>query len=336
MPFDPFRPLEPGERSAQLAAFLSFAESRDGEPDREHQRLPRRDAFLAALDAAPVRSRGAFGRAAFAAPLHRRRVRDLDPRTAWVLAAAKANEGEHYGIELELERFARTRYEGVDPGLLHVALEDRDHTRMLARACLVFGVELELAPPALPTRALVRTMNHLPDGLRFALIHCGEVTGAVLFRVLYDATRLFRAEPDVEERLRLLAGEILLDELGHVAYCRTRVPAHLLRIARALVPAVALALLREIPEFALLAGGRAAVLRRLRAAFDVPPALAWLDESGPARSLPGSRASVCQPIQASRGRARPCPSPTSPQTATRADTRGTSPSSSSTAASTSW
>jgi hypothetical protein len=127
-------------------------------------------------------------------------------------------------------------------------------------------------------------MNYLPESLRFAAILCGEVAGAAFFRILLDRCDLFREQPDVEERLRLVTGEILADEIGHVAFCRARVAPGLLAAARAALPRVGSALLREMPEFSLLAGGRREVMRRMGAGLPAPPAFAFGEVPLPTRA----------------------------------------------------
>ncbi len=273
---DPFRILSREERESQIASHRDFQRARDGELELPARRLSKREAFLEEIDARPVRWAGDFDRDGFHRGMAGDRGPQQDLRVTWLLAVARANVGEHYGVELELERFARNDFEGVDRHLLHVALEDRDHTRFLSRVCEVFGVPLELDTPGLVGRVVTRAMNYLPDALRFPLILCGEVTGAVFFRILLERCDLFAAEPEVEQRLRLLIGEIVTDETGHVAFCRARVEPALIGPARGLLPFVASALLRELPEFGRLAGGRSEVMRRIRAQLPVPEAAAWL------------------------------------------------------------
>ena len=104
----------------------------------------------------------------------------------------------------------------------------------------------------------------------------GEVVGAIFFRILLERCDVFADEPEVAERLRLLIGEILMDETGHVAFCRASAAPWLLRPARTFVPRVAAAVLRDVPELALLAGGRDEVLRRVQEGLPVPWEMPWL------------------------------------------------------------
>ena len=51
--------------SAAIQGYRSFLACRDGEPDREREVLPRREAFFRAVEERPVRSRRVFDRAVF-------------------------------------------------------------------------------------------------------------------------------------------------------------------------------------------------------------------------------------------------------------------------------
>ncbi len=272
---EPFRPLAPEASQRQRDALAGFQQARDGVLPRNGGPLPRREAFCAAIERAGIRWEGDDLARALEA-LHAPPPPGTSPRALWLRAVAKSNEGETFGVELELERFARRGYRGVDPSLLAVALEDRMHTRLLGAVCRTFGIALEVAPPRLGSRLAIRAMNHLPERLRFALILAGEVAGATFFHVLLERTDLFESQPAVREHLGTLIREIVVDETAHVAYFRARVGRAERRLASALLPGLAAALLRDIPEFAALGGGRAALLARLRRPLPLPSEMRWL------------------------------------------------------------
>lgn len=236
--------------------------------------MPVRERLLRQVDAVPVHWTGDTRGTRGAGHAPQRGVDEL--RRTWLRAVVKANEGEAFGIELELRRFAKRGFDRVDAHLLQVALEDRDHTRMLRALCRVFGFELEVKAPNAGMRALIRAMNHLPEALRFALVLCGEVAGAVLFQVLLERCDLFRDRPEVEARLRHLIGQIAEDEVGHVAYFGARLPPALVLCARALMPWVGASVIGGLPEFAPLAGGRWRLLLRMCSPLPVPEAMAPL------------------------------------------------------------
>jgi hypothetical protein len=257
--FDPFRPLPTAERSRQLDAYLAFLRERDGEPDMQARTLSERERFFDALDQAPHRSSIEIDANAFADGLAGAAV--TDRRLVWLLAAAKANRGERYGVDLVLDK-------GDPPTLPHdvfVPLEEVYHTRILLDACAIFGLEFTFEPPPARTRRLIALMERSPEWMRLPVILCGEVTGAALFQLLLDELDLFKDDPEAVARLRMLLESILVDELGHVAYCRARIGRTGLRAARALLPTVASGIVTDIPEVAQL--GRA---RHRRASNGIP------------------------------------------------------------------
>jgi hypothetical protein len=280
--FDPFFALAPAERREQLVAHRAMMHERDGALDLGVRTLERRERFFATLDASPVRAQKRIDLASFEAQWRDPRQRAHDPRIDWIAAAMRANEGETYGVELELERFAAQDPDRVDPHLLSVALEDHYHARILLYLGRTFGVDIEVQRPKAITRFFTRCMNHLPTPLRMVFILAGEVVGNVFFRILLDRCDLFDDDPDAQARLRQLVEEIIIDETGHVAFCRARVGERLLPVARWLAPRIASGLLRDIPEFTRLAGSEVAVLQRVRAALPVPESVSWLGDEVPA------------------------------------------------------
>jgi hypothetical protein len=280
--FDPFLPLEPAVRREQLDAHRAMMRERDGDLDLGVRTLAHRERFLAELDADPVHARCPIDLESFETQWHRPHQPADDPRIDWIAAAMRANEGETYGVELELDRFSALRADEIDSHLLSVALEDHYHAKILGYFGRIFGVDVEIQRPRPLTRFFTRCMNYLPTPLRMVFILAGEVVGNVFFRILLDRCDVFRDDPDAQARLRRLVEEIVIDETGHVAFCRARVSERLLPVARWLAPRIASGLLREIPEFTRLAGSDAAVLRRVRDALPVPDSVSWLGEEATA------------------------------------------------------
>ena len=280
--FDPFFALAPATRREQLDAHRAMMHARDGALDLRIRTLALRERFFAELDAKPVRAQRPVDLASFEAQWRDPNTRADDPRVDWIAAAMRANEGETYGVELELQRFARKGAENVDPHLLAVALEEHYHPKILGYLCRIFGVEADVRRPKPVTRFFTRCMNYLPTPLRRVFLLAGEVVGTVFFRILLDRCDLFDDDPEAQTRLRSLVEEIVIDETGHVAFCRARVSERLLPVARWLAPRIARGLLRDIPEFERLAGSEAAVVDRVQAALPVPEAVAWLGEELPA------------------------------------------------------
>jgi hypothetical protein len=268
---DPFLFQNQDERARQIAAYTEYLHQRDGKPDRTSRTLPKRVRFFDELAQQPVRWQGPLDRAAFYQNLRRRSEPGLEPRLLWLLGAAKANRGEKFGVELAIER-SSMRDGGEDDPHCFVQLEEivhtRLHTRLLLEACRVFDLEVEISPPPLTSRLLIHAMTALPHQFAAPLVLCGEVAGCVMFQILWEKADLFSEEPAVVERLRTIVREILIDELGHVVLARALLGGTALGMARRILPSVARALIKDMPEFAWLAGsGERFVERVLR--FDL-------------------------------------------------------------------
>src|SRR5439155_19039 len=82
-----------------MDGYRAFLVARDGEPDLERHRLSRREEFFARLACAPVRSDVRLDRATYLRNLARARPEPgLDERMLWLLATAKANQAERFGV----------------------------------------------------------------------------------------------------------------------------------------------------------------------------------------------------------------------------------------------
>ena len=276
---DPFRVLDPAQRSRHLAAYERHLEQRDGALDLPARTLSRREAHLEELARKPVRWHGDFDAEGFNALFGGGKGSAPDMRTAWLVAAAEANEGESYGVELELRRFAQRHPDGrgAEVAYLHLLLQEHYHTRLLEVLCRTCGLDVRLQTPGLSQRAVIHFMMWLPERLRWILVLCGEVVGCVVFEILREKSSLFAAQPEVEERLRSLLGEIYHDEILHVAWLRARLHPRAIRVAHRIAPLVAAGVMREVPQFHALGCSRREFVFRLRRGLEIPPELDWLD-----------------------------------------------------------
>ena len=186
------------------------------------------------------------------------------------------NESESYGVELEVKRLAARQLRGSRPMEIHHVLEEQYHSRILREACRTCGVDAEMKRPPRGMRVLIWGMQYLPASLRYIPLLCGEVLSCVIFARLLEGTRLFRDQPEVEERLRRLLTEILRDETLHALYCQTRLGPLGLRVARSLVPLVAASFGRDGPELAALGGSRRQLVAAARRGLELPSGLGEL------------------------------------------------------------
>ena len=207
---------EPG-----IARYREFLAARDGEADLLGHRLSKREAFFDELMRSPVRSCTPIDREVYFRNMARRRPeRGLEPRMLWIVATAKANQSERFGVGLA-ELLGRLNTE--DPARVHIALQETYHTRILADVVAMFGVPVHARPPRWFVRLMIRFMVSAPEPWTPRLVGASEMAGCVLFRALRDkGVELFADEPAVAGRIRLLYNEILADEIGHVGFIAAR------------------------------------------------------------------------------------------------------------------
>lgn len=236
--------------------YLRFLVARDGTPDPGRRTLARRETFFADLAESPVRSTTSIDRAAFLRNLDRRRPEPgLEPRVLWLLATARANQAERFGVGLA-ELYGRTA-SAEDPVGLHVQLQEVYHTRILADVVAVFGLQVSQQPPGAVTRAMIHLMVRAPGRWQLPLVGAAEMVGCALFSVLGDRGReLFAHEPAVANLIGRLFDEILGDELGHVGLIASLLGDGGRAAMRRLYRLLAQPLARQIPAMLPLFGRR--------------------------------------------------------------------------------
>jgi hypothetical protein len=245
--------------------YLAFLVGRDGEPDLLRHTLSRREAFLERLARDPLRSRLRLDRDTFARNLARRRPeRGLDERMLWLLATAKANQAERFGVGLgELYGLV----DPSDPLKMRIGLQEHYHTRLLADVVGIFGLPVRMYPPTLPVRAVIRLLVGIPERCGQPLAGAAEIAGCIIFRLLRDrGSALFAGEPDVADRIRLLYDEIIADEIGHVGHIASLLGPAGRSTMRRLFRLLGLRLACQLPELVALYG-RAALTGAFAAEF---------------------------------------------------------------------
>lgn len=265
-------PAEAQRRFRDL--YLAYLRARDGLPDVPGRRFDLRERTFASLDAEPSAIVGAppIDQAVFERNHGRRHPEPgLDAPTLWALATAKTNRSERYGVELSIEKVA-AKVKDDDPHT-YIQIEEFYHTRILRDALAALGLRMEMAPPPPTTRALIHGMVHLPAWLSDVAVLCGEIVGVSIFTLLLEKARtLFPDQPAALARIEALFGQILVDEVGHVHFLRSRVSARQMGWAKRLLPLVASSVVDDIPELGLLLG--ADTLLRHALAADVDAAAA--------------------------------------------------------------
>jgi hypothetical protein len=238
-----------------LDGYRDFLRERDGAPDLDRHTLAAREALFAALAASPLRSHAPIDGAAYRRNLRARRIEPgLDARVLWLLATAKSNQAERFGVGLA-ELYGRVPAPDADPVRVHLHLQELYHTRILADVVALFGLPVHPAPPPLLTRLMIKGMVLAPPHWVLPAVGFGEMVGCVLFRALRDrGVALFAAEPAVAERVRLLYDEILADEISHVGYVTAQLGTAGRRLMLWLYRRLGARLATQMPELVALFG----------------------------------------------------------------------------------
>jgi hypothetical protein len=246
-------------REDVLADYLRFLEARNGSVATSGA-YPRREEWLGEADQNRVRFAGEIDADAF-----ERGFTALQPGTdaalLSLLAFVKVNAGEAYGVEVVTKRRhgrpARGVFEQVERVLGN---EEQYHTRILLGATHQFGLAPPKATfrPPLPLRILIGTLAYSPKALFHPVLLGSELAGVFTFNwMLQKVGVLFADQPALRDSLESRLVEILIDEVGHVAFNRLAVGPWGMSAARVLAAKVAEASSQITPELAGLGWGKA-------------------------------------------------------------------------------
>jgi hypothetical protein len=249
-----------------IDGYRDFLQRRDGDADLLNRRLASREEFFGDLEADPVCSARRVDREAFARNLRRRRPEPgLDRQMLFLLATAKLNQAERFGVGLG-ETYGLNSDEDLPPERVYVELEEHYHTRLLAYVLNVFGLTFQVVPPPFVMRQFVKIGVFLPERFGVPFVGAAEMAGCVMFDELRRVgVELFADEPTVAERIERLYSEILTDEVGHVGYCAARCTPAERAIMRKLYPVFGRLFARQTAEINLLISPE-----KLRARLDRP------------------------------------------------------------------
>ncbi|MEM8923105.1 MAG: hypothetical protein AAGD35_06355 [Actinomycetota bacterium] len=234
-----FAPVPEGAAAdAYLEDYERFLIERNGTLGADHG-FERRHELMDDLGAMP---------GMFDGPLDHERVQrayvgdhddELTEEEMAILAFVKINAGEAYGVEVVTAARADVhrrheplyRLEGI------LAREETFHTRMLRGVTghvdgLHFGDGWR---PPVPLKLLVFALAKAPPMLFHPIVVGAEVAGVFTFDWLLRRTHtLFPHHPEVRESMERRLIEILIDEVGHIAYNRIAVGNNGLRAGQLL------------------------------------------------------------------------------------------------------
>jgi hypothetical protein len=236
-----------------IDGYRVYLQRRDGEADLLNRRLASREDFFGGLEADPVRSAHPIDRDVFMRNLRRRRPEaGLDPKMLFLLATAKLNQAERFGVGLG-ETYGLNSGDDLPPERVYMELEEHYHTRLLAYVLDIFDLPFQVVPPPFVMRQFVKTAVFLPERMSFMFVGASEMAGCIMFHQLRRiGIELFADEPEVAARIERLYSEILTDEVGHVGYCAARCTPAERTIMRRLYPHIGRLFARQTFEISLL------------------------------------------------------------------------------------
>jgi len=254
-----------------VAGYREFLLRTDGAADPLRFQLAGRERFFTEFEANRPRARFVADRDVFLRNLRRSQPEaGLDRRMLWLLATAKLNQSERFGVGLgEVYGKEQDKFD-TEPERLYVQLQEHYHSRILADVISMFGLPFPTIPPRLALRATIRLFVALPHEWTLPLVGASEVVGCILFRALRDeGVRLFADDPPVAERIGQLYDQILADEVGHVGFIAAKLSPRWRVLTHFLAREIAWrSIVGSVPELVVLFG-TAELRRLLRQPFDV-------------------------------------------------------------------
>lgn len=256
---DIFRALTSEEKELFLESYMKHLRHRNGEMDMRNRRFSIREKYFQDVEANPVRRYGppVVDQVVFERNEKKHDIEPgLDEATLWALATAKSNILERDGVEYFFSNFDPAKHDPKDP-FNYIAVEEFYHTRTLKDALEVLGLEMHLLPPHPTARIMNRIMVNFPKPFTNTFILCAELVGAAAFRLLRDkADELFDDQPESLKRIDDLFQQILVDEVGHVHYVRSRLGPLRLAAAYKMLPTFSRYILSGMPEYEQLFGNQ--------------------------------------------------------------------------------
>jgi len=203
-----------------------------------------RDENMKTFDPSLVRADLVIDNARFNRNYDRLRNTDISEEEMALLAFVKINAAEAYGVEVVTKAARRSRAElGVAADVQQIVVqEEQYHTRLLVGAAGHFeGLSIVSAwRPALSLRLIIGALVHIPTVIYHPVVLSAEIAGVHMFNWMLGRVKtLFRDQPAVRESMERRLIEVLIDEVGHVAFNRVLVGALGRSVARQLAKLIA-------------------------------------------------------------------------------------------------
>jgi hypothetical protein len=222
-----YEQVDNSQREALLGEYLVYLEQRNGKIKPGSGVLPKREISLEAMNAAARQLVEPLPQAAFDELwAHPDPVRAREnPRMLLLLLFSKMNGGEAYGVRVVKAVHGKRWQHAVDlpsRAIQYAQEEEEYHTRILVGAANHYGIQVTRQyVPSAALKVLIGALAYAPKPLFHPVLFGAEVAGVYIFNwTLQQISRWIKDDPRLVEALEQRIIEVLVDEIGHVAFNR--------------------------------------------------------------------------------------------------------------------
>jgi hypothetical protein len=251
---DIFAPMKSAARQEQRLAYRKFLADRDGVADVQQRTLSRREQSMTRWLRPLAVTRELDGALFDAQYENFDPTRPTPPEMLLLITLVKVNAAEAFGVNSTYEQALRRATSKQDDLELILLIEESYHTKILLSTARLYGMDVQ-SPYTPPTalRALIGGIARTPEFLSRPLTLASEVFGTLSFlKLLRAAGSVLKHDPELRDAVEERLTEVLIDEIGHIAYNRMCLGRTGLAQARAILPLVARGLRNAMPEFEAL------------------------------------------------------------------------------------
>lgn len=246
-----FSPVDMLQREALMKDYLAFLRVRNG-PLLSPGRYGHREKSLEAMQASEVRFEGSFDQELFD-QLYAGQAGESETTLGHLLLVAftRINAAEAYGVNVvsDVRKFQADSSDLMDQVQHVLHNEEHYHTRILVGATHHYGVTAPGAfVPPLPLKVLIHSLARCPKMWFHPILLASEIGGVFMMNWLLERIGTWVPQVDLREALEARLIEILIDEVGHVAFNRIAVGNAGLEMGRRLAPLVASSMPSITPE----------------------------------------------------------------------------------------
>ena len=250
-----FSPIDVGQREPLMADYHRFLHARNG-PRTAPGQFQRREESLQQMNASTIRSNEPIDQATFDRLYAGcAQTDDWTPTRLLLVAFTRINAAEAYGVQVvqHVRKFQEDSSDHLQ-AVQHILHEEENyHTRILVGATQYFGVEAPGAfEPPRTLKVLIHSLAYSPRMLFHPILLASEIGGIYMFHWLLKKIPTIIKQPDLRDALEERLCEVLIDEVGHVAFNRLAVGPVGLHAGRKMAPKIAASMPSITPELKLL------------------------------------------------------------------------------------